>query len=538
MGALRLLPPTSGPFYPFGATAARLTPARVGLVQGAHGDLVGDGSGRDCTPLPCGALAYRYDCRATRCASLERSPCALRARHCTARHLATTLSVGPYVAFITETLERYPTLSAARLYEMVSERGFTGSPHHFRHRVARYRPRREAEAYLRLRTLPGEQAQADWAQFGKLTIGRASRPLMAFVMVLSYSRHLFLRFYLNSAMANFLRGHVDSFAYFDSVPRVVLYDNLKSAVLERRDQALHFNPTLLELTAHYRFAPRPVAPYRGNEKGVVERTIRFVRERFFAARRFTDIDDLNEQALLWCHSVAAQRPCPGDTDKTVREVFDEERPRLLSLPDNPFPTLERVEVSVGKTPYARFDLNDYSIPHPYVRRTLVVLASLDTVRIADAGDVIAEHPRAFDRGQQIEHATHIQALVEHKRASRQHRATDRLHHAAPSAQALFERTAQRGAQLGVLTRGLIALLDTHGASALEDAIARALTLPHPHLGTVRQLLDVERRRRNLPPALPIVLPDDPRVRELNVRTQSLDDYQQLIGDDDNDDDIN
>ena len=74
---------------------------------------------------------------------------------------------------------------------------------------------------------------------------------MAFVMVLSYSRHLFLRFYLNSAMANFLRGHVDSFAYFDSVPRVVLYDNLKSAVLERRDQAIHFNPTLLELTAHY-----------------------------------------------------------------------------------------------------------------------------------------------------------------------------------------------------------------------------------------------------------------------------------------------
>ena len=227
-------------------------------------------------------------------------------------------ALDPYVAFITETLERYPTLSAARLYEMVSERGFTGSPHHFRHRVARYRPRREAEAYLRLRTLPGEQAQADWAQFGKLTIGRASRPLMAFVMVLSYSRHLFLRFYLNSAMANFLRGHVDGFAYFDSVPRVVLYDNLKSAVLERRDQALHFNPTPLELTAHYRFAPRPVAPYRGNEKGVVERTIRFVRERFFAARRFTDIDDLNEQAPLWCHSVAAQRPCPGDTDKTVR----------------------------------------------------------------------------------------------------------------------------------------------------------------------------------------------------------------------------
>ena len=189
-------------------------------------------------------------------------------------------ALDPFVPFIVETFERYPTLSAARLYEMVAERGYTGSPHHFRHRVARYRPRRTAEAYLRLRTLPGEQAQVDWAHFGKLTIGRAQRPLMAFVMVLSYSRHVFVRFYLSAAMASFLRGHVDAFAFFDAVPRVVLYDNLKSAVIERRGQAIHFNPTLLELAAHYRFEPRPVAPYRGNEKGRVERAIRFIRERF------------------------------------------------------------------------------------------------------------------------------------------------------------------------------------------------------------------------------------------------------------------
>lgn len=445
-------------------------------------------------------------------------------------------ALDPFVPFITETFERYPTLSAARLYEMVAERGYAGSPHHFRHRVTRYRPRRTAEAYLRLRTLPGEQAQVDWAHFGKLTIGRAQRPLMAFVMVLSYSRHVFVRFYLSAAMASFLRGHVDAFAYFDAVPRVALYDNLKSAVIERRGQAIHFNPTLLELAAHYRFEPRPVAPYRGNEKGRVERAIRFIRERFFAAREFRDLDDLNTQALQWCLGTAAQRACPEDETKSVREAFEQERPRLLALPDNPFPTLERVEVHVGKTPYVRFDLNDYSIPHQHVRRTLLVLACEHTVRIVDAGEVIAQHPRCFDRAQQLENPEHIQALVEHKRAARQHRATDRLHHAAPSAHALFERTAQRGAQLGVLTRGLIALLDAHGASALEAAIARALTLPAPHLGTVRQLLDVERQRRNQPPALPIALPNDPRVRDLQVRAHSLNDYQQLIEGDDNDDD--
>ena len=447
-------------------------------------------------------------------------------------------ALDPYVAFITETLERYPTLSAARLYEMVSERGFTGSPHHFRHRVARYRPRREAEAYLRLRTLPGEQAQADWAQFGKLTIGRASRPLMAFVMVLSYSRHLFLRFYLNSAMANFLRGHVDSFAYFDSVP-----GSFCTTILKAPSSNGVTRPSILTLrcsssppTIASRLAPsRPTVAMRRVSSNAPFALYANASSPHVASPISTT--SMNKPYCGVTVSPPSVRALGTPTRRCARYSTKND-PGCSRYPIIPSPTLERVEVSVGKTPYARFDLNDYSIPHPYVRRTLVVLASLDTVRIADAGDVIAEHPRAFDRGQQIEHATHIQALVEHKRASRQHRATDRLHHAAPSAQALFERTAQRGAQLGVLTRGLIALLDTHGASALEDAIARALTLPHPHLGTVRQLLDVERRRRNLPPALPIVLPDDPRVRELNVRTQSLDDYQQLIGDDDNDDDIN
>ena len=156
----------------------------------------------------------------------------------------------PYQAFIVQTLTRYPTLRASRLYQMVHERGYPGAPDHFRAIVARLRPRPTAEAYLRLRTLPGEwpeaspQAQVDWAHFGKLTVGRAVRPLMAFVMVLSYSRQLFLRFYLGAAMNYFIRGHValgqplEAFDSFNAVPRVLLYDNLKSAVLERSGDAI------------------------------------------------------------------------------------------------------------------------------------------------------------------------------------------------------------------------------------------------------------------------------------------------------------
>jgi transposase len=152
--------------------------------------------------------------------------------------------VDPFVSLIEQTLEKYPTLRASRLYAMARERGYTGGPDHFRHVVARYRPAPAAEAYLRLRTLPGEQAQVDWGYFGKRRSGRAERALWGFVMVLSYSRQIFLRFFFGNAMANFLRGHVAAFASFGGIPRVLLYDNLKSAVLERVGQAIHFNPTL------------------------------------------------------------------------------------------------------------------------------------------------------------------------------------------------------------------------------------------------------------------------------------------------------
>jgi transposase len=181
------------------------------------------------------------------------------------------------VPFIQETFARYPTLRASRLYQMVRERGYLGGPHHFRHMVARWRPRPAAEAYLRLRTLPAEQSQIDWAHFGKLAIGRAQRPMMAFVMVLSYSRHLFVRFYLNASTGSFLDAHVRAFAYFTAVPRVCLYDNLRSAVLERSGDAIRFNPTLLELAASYRFQPRPVAVARGNENAFAERFVRSIK---------------------------------------------------------------------------------------------------------------------------------------------------------------------------------------------------------------------------------------------------------------------
>jgi len=440
----------------------------------------------------------------------------------------------PYLPFITETLEAFPRLQASRLFQMVRERGYPGQPDHFRHLVARVRPRPPAEAYLRLRTLPGEQGQVDWAHFGKLALGRALRPLMAFVMVLSWCRRIFLRFFLDQRMSSFLQGHVEAFEAFGGCPRVLLYDNLKSVVLERKGDAIRFHPTLLEFASHYRYEPRPVAPYRGNEKARAERAILYARNSFFAARRFVDLDDLNRQAAAWCEGLASDRPCPEDRRLTVREAFEQERPRLLALPDSPFVTDDRVEAKVGKTPYVRYDRNDYSVPHDRVRRTLVVLASEQRVRILDGNEVVAEHPRSYDQGAQVEDPAHLAALQQRKREARQHRGLDRLAAAAPSSQALMVRLAERGVNLGSATSALLRLLDHYGARSLESAILDALAQQAPHPGSVRLILERNARTQGQAPPVAVPLPDDPRVRNLVVKAHDLkryDDLRKVVTDD-------
>jgi transposase len=433
----------------------------------------------------------------------------------------------PFVPFIVQQLEKYPGLCASRLFEMVKERGYAGGADHFRRVVSRHRPRKSAEAFQRLKTLPGEQAQVDWAYFGKHAVGRAERPLWAFVMVLSFSRKVFLRFFLGASMPFFARGHVEAFGFFSGVPRVLLYDNLKSAVLERRGDVIRFNPKLLELAAHYRFEVRPVAVARGNEKGRVERAIRYVRDSFFAARKYSDVDDLNRQAEAWARGPSSDRKWIDDRSLTVREAFTDECGLLLPLPPDPFPVHERVEVDVGKTPYARFDLNDYSVPHDCTQRTLTVLADLDTVRIiAGINELVAVHRRSWSRGEQVETPEHIERLAAEKKRSREHRGLDRLAKAAPSSKAFLRCLAERGQNLGSNTSRLLQLLDAHGSEHLEDALVEVIERDTIHIGAVRQVLDRRRSERGEPP--PVAVPLAPgEHRDLIVVPHSLSTYDSL-----------
>jgi hypothetical protein len=263
------------------------------------------------------------------------------------------------------------------------------------------------------------------------------------------------------------------------------------------------------------------------EKGRVERSIRYIRDAFFAARALTDLDDLNAQAQAWCEGTACDRRWPEDDRLTVRQAFEAEQPSLMSLPEHDWPVGERLEVHAGKTPYVRFDLNDYSIPHTHVQRTLTVLAEPDRVRVLDGAAVLATHRRSWDRGAQIEQEVHVRALVDHKRGARAHRATDRLTQAVPAVAELLQRAAARGHNLGSVTAGLSKLLDRYGARPMQAAVVEAVARDVPHPNAVRLALERQREQQGGEPPVAIVMPAHVRDRDAPVRPHALETYDQL-----------
>lgn len=439
-----------------------------------------------------------------------------------------------YLPFVRDTLAQYPRLRATRLYEMVKGRGYAGSVVQLRRAVRLIRPVATATVYRRLTTLAAEEAQVDWGAFGAIRIGRGVRPLSGFVMVLSYSRAVFALFTVDQTLESFLRGHVEAFHAWPGVARTLVYDNLRSAVLERAGTAIRFHPRLLELAGHYHFAPRPCTPGRANEKGKVERQIQYLRHAFFAARTFVDVEDLNGQFRRWRDEVAHQRPHPEQRDRTVAQVLADEQPRLLPLPAHPFETDVMRAVVSGKTPYVRFDRNSYSIPHTHARRPLTLLASPRTVRVVAGAEEIARHVRSYDTGQVIEQAAHITGLVAATRQDNPSSARDRLRLAIPAVAPLLERLAARGESLRGHTARLLALLDDYGPQELAAAVDRALERDALGAGAIAHLLETRRRQRGLKPPIPIALPDHPGVRDLDVTPHRLETYDELTRSDPDD----
>ncbi len=276
-------------------------------------------------------------------------------------------------------------------------------------------------------------------------------------------------------------------------------------------------------------APVPCGPYRANEKGKLERAIQYMRHSFFAARRFSSLEDLNAQLTEWIARVAHGRVVPGDPDRRlVGDALTQERERLLPLPKHPFECDLMKPALSGKEPYIRFDLNDYSIPHTLVRTPLTLIASEERVRLADAsGRVVADHPRSYGRGEVHEDPAHLAELARQKRHARELRGRDRLRQTCPRANEFLEALAARGEPLARHVNALLGLLDRYSEGELNRALDDVLSKGALSALAVEHVLDQHARARKQPPPVVVALPDDPRVRDLKVMPHALASYDAL-----------
>jgi len=305
----------------------------------------------------------------------------------------------PFKGRIAELIAEYPKLSAVRVREILTQEDFAGGETIVRAYLRRVRPRPVA-AFQRTVYLPGEIGQVDWAEmpdpildaYGKL------RPVYAFVMVLGYSRMLTVVFSFRTRLVDFLRCHAEALAFFGGTPRTVVYDNLKSVVLWRRGAEVTFNPAFLPFADRYEFRPLPTWPGEPHEKGLVERPILYLKDNFWAGRKFADMEDLHGQGITWRDRKCNVRIHSGLDERPI-DRFELERSRLLALPPEPYQAEEILFAKASRWGYVRLDGNDYSIPLILAGRRLAAKLDATSVRIYDQGRIATQHARCFGHHQ-------------------------------------------------------------------------------------------------------------------------------------------
>jgi transposase len=430
--------------------------------------------------------------------------------------------VDPYRAFVADTLARYPRLCSTRLHDMLRDRGYAGAVRTLREYVAEVRPRPRREVYLRTEPLPGEQAQIDWAYVGKLAVPGGERALWLFVMVLSHSRALWGEFVIDLTVHSLTRSLVRAARAFGGVTRQWLFDNPKVVVLERRGDAVRYHPVLLDLCAKLRVEPRLCAVRRPEQKGKVERAIRYLRDRFLAGRTITGVAEGNVQLGRFLAEVALARPHPVLGPRTVGAVFTDERPRLLALPD-PLPVTDLVApIACDRQAFVRFDTNRYSVPTPLAERALTLCADDETVRVLDGPACVAHHARSWGRRQVIEVSAHRAALVAERRAARDLKGRDRLRAAAPAFGALLERWTVTGPSLAIQVTRAIKLLDLYGDEVFAIAVAEVVARGLRDTGALAVACDRLRRERRRPVPIDVPLPD--HIDDRDVIPHDLETY--------------
>jgi transposase len=301
--------------------------------------------------------------------------------------------IDPFLSYLRERATAYPALTGRRLWRELRERGYASGYTAITDVLRDIRPSPLPTFEIRFETPPGDQAQVDFAQFQVVFTDEpaVTRIVWLFSFVLGFSRLIWARFVLHQDMQTVLRCHMAAFEAIGGTPREILYDRMKTAVIGEIAGSIVYNRALIDFARHYGFQPKACRPYRAKTKGKVERPYRYIREDFFLAGSFRNLDDLNGQLQQWLDSVANPR-LHATTQRVVNEAFAEEKPHLRTLPLAPFRSVLKLERRVSHEGMVSVGGNLYSVPDATRKRIVEVHTLADEVRIFEDGALIAAHP--------------------------------------------------------------------------------------------------------------------------------------------------
>lgn len=433
-----------------------------------------------------------------------------------------------YKGQIVRWLDAHP-YSAQQIFQRIREAGYQGGITILSDYVHRIRPRRP-EAFLKLEFAPGECAQVDWGEFGTIAVGATRRRLSFFLMVLCHSRRLYLEFTVSQTMEFFLACHENAFAAFGGVPRRIMVDNLKSAVLQRLIGAAPvFNPKYLDFSRHWGFQISPCNVRSGNEKGRVENGVGYVKKSFLAGLELAEFAAMQPAATLWVDTVANVR-IHGATQQRPIDRFEQERAHLSPLNAAGFDLARVGAVRATKQFRVSLDSNHYSVPARYAGELLTLKAYAERVCIYAGEQLIARHARSMDRHQDIEDPEHAQQLLAQRRSAREQRLLSQFLALSPRAQAYREGLEAKRVNARVHLRKILALAEIHGKDAVVRALDDGLELQAFSAEYIANILGARRRLSPEPAALQLTRRAD--LLELEIPEPDLSIYDRDPGDDD------
>jgi len=374
----------------------------------------------------------------------------------------------PFKADIVRMLDKYP-YSAAQVWQRLREQGFEGGYSIVKAYVRRIRPRRQP-AFLKLAFAPGECAQVDWGSFGSVAVGQTQRRLSFFVMVLCYSRMMYVEFTVSQTMEHFLACHQHAFEFFGGVPQTVMVDNLKSAVLKRAlGQEPLLNPKYADFAGHMGFTIAPCNVGKGNEKGRVENGVGYVKKNWLAGLDITHFSALGPAAKHWLDTVANVR-VHGETRQPPADLWQKEKPYLSPLPPHPFDLATVSQVRASKQFRITVETNRYSVPAHLAGQVLTLKAYPDRLCLYRGENLVARHTRSYDRHGDFEDPDHPKPLLEQRKKARDHKLFMRFLTLSPEAETYYLKLQERHLNAPHHVRKIVALSDIYG----PDAVARAL----------------------------------------------------------------